>query len=84
MSLEPKKRFQKTVFSSFSANCARSYIGKNVNLHLKDGSTIINVKVKSLENKILICEGPHPLPTIQVYIREIQYAEDIAPEGFKG
>ena len=28
---------------NFSLNSARSYVGKNVNLHLKDGSVIINV-----------------------------------------
>ncbi len=28
---------------SFSLNSAKSFIGKNVNLHLKDGSVIVNV-----------------------------------------
>ena len=28
---------------SFSLNSAKSYIGKNVNLHLKDGAVIVNV-----------------------------------------
>ena len=28
---------------SFSLNSAKSYLGKNVNLHLKDGSVIVNV-----------------------------------------
>jgi hypothetical protein len=28
---------------SFSLNSAKSYVGKNVNLHLKDGSVIVNV-----------------------------------------
>lgn len=30
---------------SFSINSAKSYLGKNVNLHLKDGSVIINVQL---------------------------------------
>ena len=30
---------------NFSVNCAKSYIGKNVNLHLKDGAVIINVQL---------------------------------------
>jgi len=30
---------------NFSLNTARSFLGKNVNLHLKDGSVIINVQV---------------------------------------
>jgi hypothetical protein len=33
---------------SFSANSARSYIGRNVNLHLKDGAVIINVQLTRL------------------------------------
>ncbi|XES77592.1 MAG: hypothetical protein ACBZ72_01640 [Candidatus Bathyarchaeia archaeon] len=28
---------------SFSLNSAKSFVGKNVNLHLKDGSVIINI-----------------------------------------
>ena len=34
---------------SFSVNSAKSYIGKNVNLHLKDGSVIINVHLKGIK-----------------------------------
>jgi len=30
---------------NFSGNSARSFIGKNVNLHLKDGAVIINVQL---------------------------------------
>ena len=33
---------------NFSANSARSYIGRNVNLHLKDGAVIINVQLTKL------------------------------------
>lgn len=33
---------------SFSANSARSYIGRNVNLHLKDGAVIVNVQLTKL------------------------------------
>jgi hypothetical protein len=30
---------------NFSLNSAKSFIGKNVNLHLKDGAVIVNVKL---------------------------------------
>ena len=30
---------------NFSVNSAKSYVGKNVNLHLKDGAVIINVQL---------------------------------------
>jgi len=33
----------------FSINTARSFLGKNVNLHLKDGSVIINVQLSELQ-----------------------------------
>jgi len=33
---------------NFSVNSARSFIGKNVNLHLKDGSVIVNVQLTRL------------------------------------
>lgn len=33
---------------SFCLNSAKSYIGKNVNLHLKDGSVIVNVYLKGI------------------------------------
>jgi hypothetical protein len=33
---------------SFSANSARSFIGRNVNLHLKDGAVIVNVQLTKL------------------------------------
>jgi hypothetical protein len=30
---------------NFSLNSARSFLGKNVNLHLKDGAVIVNVQL---------------------------------------
>ena len=33
----------------FSINTAKSYLGKNVNLHLKDGAVIINVQLSELQ-----------------------------------
>ncbi len=33
---------------SFSANSAKSYLGRNVNLHLKDGAVIVNVRLKKI------------------------------------
>jgi hypothetical protein len=32
-----------TDMESFSLNSAKSFLGKNVNLHLKDGAVIVNV-----------------------------------------
>ncbi len=33
---------------NFSLNSAKSYIGKNVNLHLKDGAVIVNVRLTAI------------------------------------
>ncbi|MCW4045194.1 MAG: hypothetical protein NWE94_06730 [Candidatus Bathyarchaeota archaeon] len=32
----------------FSLNTAKSFLGKNVNLHLKDGSVIVNVQLTGI------------------------------------
>ncbi len=37
---------------NFSLNSAKSFIGKNVNLHLKDGSVIINVYLTGIQGGI--------------------------------
>ena len=37
---------------SFSANSAKSYLGRNVNLHLKDGAVIVNVRLKKLHKGV--------------------------------
>ena len=33
---------------SFSLNSAKSFLGKNVNLHLKDGAVIVNVQLTGI------------------------------------
>lgn len=33
---------------SFCMNTAKSFLGKNVNLHLKDGSVIVNVQLSEI------------------------------------
>jgi hypothetical protein len=33
---------------SFSINSAKSFLGKNVNLHMKDGAVIVNVKLNEI------------------------------------
>ena len=34
---------------TFNVNTAKSFLGKNVNLHLKDGSVIVNVLLSQIE-----------------------------------
>jgi len=34
---------------TFNVNTAKSFLGRNVNLHLKDGSVIVNVLLSDIE-----------------------------------
>lgn len=66
---------------NFSLNSAKSFIGKNVNLHLKDGAVIVNVQLTSIKKaelgKTNLLEyipfgnlGPKKIP-----LRTVAYAE---------
>lgn len=37
---------------SFSLNSAKSFLGKHVNLHLKDGAVIVNVQLRRVQKAI--------------------------------
>ncbi|KPV64138.1 MAG: hypothetical protein AOA66_0454 [Candidatus Bathyarchaeota archaeon BA2] len=70
----------------FDLNSARTYVGSNVNLHLKDGSVIINVLVtKAVQRKsrhggaILHCVLPTRKKTVKVSLGEIEWAERLGP-----
>ena len=65
---------------SFSANSAKSFLGRNVNLHLKDGAVIVNVQL----TKLLKCAGKNNnqieynmgnRKTTKIPLRSIAYAE---------
>jgi hypothetical protein len=66
---------------SFSANSARSFIGRNVNLHLKDGAVIINVQLTKIhrgvgKNNNLIEYSPSGnRKATRVPLRNIAWAE---------
>jgi hypothetical protein len=66
---------------SFSPNSARSFIGRNVNLHLKDGAVIINVQLTKLhkgvgKNNNLIEYSPSGnYKATRVPLRNIAWAE---------
>lgn len=64
---------------SFSVNSAKSYIGKKVNLHLKDGAVIVNVQLTKLykgegknNNQIEYNLGRK---AIRIPLKHIAYAE---------
>ncbi len=68
---------------NFSLNSAKSYIGKNVNLHLKDGSVIINVhlnniKKNPLKKQTLLTYTPHKTRKLsQMPLHTVAYAEPL-------
>ena len=66
---------------NFSLNSAKSFLGKNVNLHLKDGSVIINVQLTRIQKGDLgkgnlveyVPYGNRKL--VRIPLRNIAYAE---------
>ena len=65
---------------NFSVNSAKSYIGKNVNLHLKDGAVIINVQLigirKGSGKNSLIEYTPYGnRRTTRIPLRNVAWAE---------
>jgi hypothetical protein len=77
----PNKKRNGEIMESFSANSAKSYIGKNVNLHLKDGAVIVNVHLTKLhkcagKNNNLIEYISHgKRKTTRLPLRNIAWAE---------
>lgn len=65
---------------NFSANSARSYIGRNVNLHLKDGAVIVNVQLTGIhrisgKNKQIEYTPSQNRKTRRLPLRNIAWAE---------
>ena len=65
---------------NFSANSAKSYIGKNVNLHLKDGAVIINVQLTGIhkgsgKNSLIEYSPCGNRRTTRIPLRNIAWAE---------
>ena len=62
---------------NFCLNSAKSYIGQNVTLHLANGSVLVNVFFKSIEDgklaKVISKRG-----TMLIQLKEINYAQSIS------
>ncbi|MGD0496398.1 MAG: hypothetical protein ABSB28_10265 [Candidatus Bathyarchaeia archaeon] len=65
----------------FSLNTARSFLGRNVNLHLKDGSVIINVQLAGImkdefrRENFVTCVPYGNRTTMRISIKNIAWAE---------
>ena len=69
----------------FNLNVARAFVGRHVNLHMKDGSVLVNVYVadakkqgESGKHAILYITKPKTSP-LQVYLKEIEWMEQLNP-----
>lgn len=64
-------------------NMARTLVGKNVNVHLKDGSVILNVKVVAAKNEKgnggpnIRCRAFKQRSSIKVSLKEILWTEQL-------
>jgi hypothetical protein len=65
----------------FGVNTARSFLGRNVNLHLKDGSVIVNVQLSEIvkdeykRENIVTCTAYGKRNTLRVPLKSIAWAE---------
>lgn len=75
---------------SFSTKSARSFLGKNVNLHLKDGSVIINVQLGQIQKdefkkqRFVTCVPYGDRNTFRVGLKSIAWAELLNLDLIKG
>ena len=68
-------------FGKFSINMAKSLLGKNVNLHLKDGSVIVNVLLAEIQKDefggkaFVKCSPYKRRNTLRILLKNIAWAE---------
>jgi len=69
---------------NFSVNSAKSYIGRNVNLHLKDGAVIVNVQLIGIhrgsgKNSLIEFTPYRNRKPVCIPLRSIAWAEMLNP-----
>jgi hypothetical protein len=75
------KTWSGETMDGFGVNTARSFLGKNVNLHLKDGSVIVNVQLSEImkdefrRENFLTCIAYGKRNTLRVPLKSIAWAE---------
>lgn len=60
-------------------NSARSFVGKSVNVHLRDGSVILNVRVVSAERQTIKCKVKGQRKLLKVLLKDIAWLEQLNP-----
>ncbi|MEM3536347.1 MAG: hypothetical protein QXF44_01075 [Candidatus Bathyarchaeia archaeon] len=67
----------------FSLNTAKSFLGKHVNLHLKDGSVIVNVQLQEIlkdefkRETFVNCVPFGRVNTFKIPLKSIAWAEQV-------
>lgn len=65
----------------FGVNTAKSFLGRNVNLHLKDGSVIVNVQLTEIKKdefrrqNLVTCIPYGDTSTFKIPLKNIAWAE---------
>lgn len=69
----------------FNLNVARAFKGRHVNLHLKDGSVLVNIYVadakreKNSGKPAVLCITAPRKPPLRVFLKEIEWMEQLNP-----
>jgi hypothetical protein len=77
----PAMKWSGEGMESFGTNSARSFLGKNVNLHLKDGSVIVNVQLGEIRKdefkrqRFVTCVSDRGGNTLRIPLKSIAWAE---------
>jgi hypothetical protein len=77
----PKEMWSGENMERFGVNTARSFLGRNVNLHLKDGSVIVNVQVAEIKKdefrrqSFVTCVPYGNKDSFRIPLKDIAWAE---------
>ncbi|MCW3981465.1 MAG: hypothetical protein NWF11_08345 [Candidatus Bathyarchaeota archaeon] len=69
----------------FNLNVARAFIGHHVNLHMKDGSVLVNVCVTDIKKEkyngrpAVFCISKDGKQPSRIFLKEIQWMEQLNP-----
>jgi hypothetical protein len=67
----------------FNLNVARAFVGRHVNLHLKDGSVLVNVYVADAKREeesgkpAVFCTAQPSKRPLRVFLKEIEWMDQL-------
>ncbi|MEE8632830.1 MAG: hypothetical protein V3T10_05985 [Candidatus Bathyarchaeia archaeon] len=69
----------------FNLNAARAFVGRNVNLHLRDGSVLVNVYVADAKREMesgkpaIFYRSRSKRPSLKLLLRDVDWMEKVSP-----